>query len=126
MEAKRRILVVDEEPGILMVLRALLVHSGFDVTTASSGLEAVEIMHANQLDVVLLDILMPDLTGLEVLEKVGDFFHKPVIAFSADQQMGELALQMGAADYVAKPFKPDELLEKIDSVMSSDGRKRVS
>jgi len=115
----RKVLVVDDEPGILKVLKIKLRHHGFEALTTTSGEEAIEMVRSQQPDVVLLDILMPKVTGLEVLDRVREFSRVPVIIFTANPKMVEIAMKIGANDSIAKPFVPDRLIEKIRDVLGN-------
>jgi DNA-binding response OmpR family regulator len=114
---KKRILIVDDEPGIGKVLRIEFSLSGFDVSTTASGAEAIKLIRAREPDVVLLDILMPGVTGIDVLNEVRTFSRVPVIAFTGHAEMGRAALEIGANDYITKPFDHELLLEKVNSVL---------
>jgi DNA-binding response OmpR family regulator len=114
---KKRILLVDDQAGILKVLRIQLKMHVFDVATASSGTEAVEMVRKHEPDVVLLDILMPGVTGFDVLAKVREFSQVPIIAFTANPSMAQKAITMGAVDSISKPFDVDRLAEKIKLIL---------
>jgi DNA-binding response OmpR family regulator len=118
MATKKRILLVDDEAGILKVVAIQLNLRGYEAISTTRGEEAVEIVRTRQLDVILLDILMPGMNGLEVLERVREFSQVPVVAFTADLQMAEKAVKIGAIDYILKPFNPDRLVKKIRSVLA--------
>ena len=117
MTEKKRVLLVDDQAGILKVLRIQLKIHGFDVATASTGTEAVEMVREHEPDVVLLDILMPGVNGFDVLAKVREFSNVPIIAFTANPSMAQKAIEMGAIDSVSKPFDADWLAEKIKLVL---------
>ncbi len=121
MNKAKRILVVDDEPGIINVLRIKLGHSGYEVMATTSGAEAIEMCRTQEPDVVLLDILMPDVTGFEVLQKVRAFSSVPVIAFTARQDVADSAIKKGADGYIFKPFDPDQLVKTIGSFLSRSG-----
>ncbi|MBI4283948.1 MAG: response regulator [Chloroflexi bacterium] len=123
MATKKRVLVVDDEPGIGNVLRIKLGLSGYDVITTTSGAEAIELIRSQKPDIVLLDIIMPDVDGLAVLEQVRPFSSVPIIAFSARREATESALKIGATDSIAKPFDPDQLVRKIESVLRKASQK---
>ncbi len=112
------VLVVDDEPGILRVLSIQLKLHGYEPVTTPSGTEAVELVRTREPDIVLLDILLPDLNGFEVLERVRGFSQVPVIVFSASQSAIEIAPMVGANASISKPFNPDQLLGKIKSVLA--------
>jgi len=117
VETRKRVLVVDDEPSIGNILRIKLRLSGFDVTTTTSGAEAIELVRTQQPDIVLLDVLMPDVTGMDVLDRVRTFSQVPIIVFTGRPEIAQFALKIGANDYIAKPFNPDLLVEKIRSVL---------
>ena len=122
MTEKKRVLLVDDQAGILKVLRIQLKIHGFDVATASTGTEAVEMVREREPDVILLDILLPDINGFDVLARVKEFSQVPIIAFTANPSMAQKAITMGAVDSISKPFDVDRLSEKIKLVL--DGQPR--
>jgi two-component system KDP operon response regulator KdpE len=124
-----RILVADDEPRILNFLVAKLRASSYDVITASNGVDALEQAQAQEPDLVVLDVLMPKMDGLQTLRQLRSFSSVPVIFLSAkgtdiDRIKG---LGLGADDYIAKPFNPDELVARIDAIRRrvgpNEGRK---
>ena len=117
MTEKKRVLLVDDQAGILKVLRIQLKIHGFDVATASTGTEAVEMVREREPDVILLDILLPDINGFDVLARVKEFSQVPIIAFTANPSMAQKAITMGAVDSISKPFDVDRLAEKIKLVL---------
>ena len=124
MDNKRRILVVDDEQGIGNILRIKLRLHGYEVITTTSGAEAIEIIRTQEPDIVLLDVLMPVVTGMEVLDKVRSFSQVPIIIFTAKPDIIQIALKNGANDSIAKPFEPDHLVAKIESVLSKVSQKQ--
>jgi len=116
-EKKRRILVVDDHPKVLRFIEIDLKLHGFDVITASSGEQALELVKAKKPDIMLLDIIMPGMDGLEVLKQLRTFHQLPVIAFSASIFNQDEATQLGANAFIAKPFKSDDLMQVIDSLL---------
>jgi two-component system KDP operon response regulator KdpE len=116
---KYRLLVVDDEIRILKFLKSNLRALGYEVVTASNGLEALKQFHANHPDLILLDILMPKMSGFDVLKEIRGFSTVPVIFLSAKgNELDKIAgLDMGADDYMPKPFNPDELVSRIEAVM---------
>ena len=117
MTEKKRVLLVDDQAGILKILRIQLKIHGFDVATASTGTEAVEMVREREPDVILLDILLPDINGFDVLARVKEFSQVPIIAFTANPSMAQKAITMGAVDFISKPFDVDRLSEKIKLVL---------
>ena len=94
---KTRILVVDDEPGIVNVLRIKLRLSGFDVITTTSGAEAIELARNREPDIMLVDILMPEVTGMDVIHKVREFSPVPIIVFTAKPDIAEYAYRVVSA-----------------------------
>ena len=113
-----RILVVDDEERILNFLSAKLKASGYEVLTAPNGVKGLEQVHAQEPHLVVLDLLMPKMDGLEMLKQLRTFSPVPVIILTAkgadtDRIKG---LQLGADDYLPKPFNPDELVARIEAI----------
>ena len=117
--SKKRVLVVDDEQGIGKVLRIRLGLSGYDVITATGGSEAVELIRTERPDIVLLDVVMGDVSGLEVLDRVRNFSRVPIIVFTGRPEIAQIASKLGANDFIAKPFDVDDLVTHIDRVLSS-------
>jgi DNA-binding response OmpR family regulator len=113
-----RVLIVDDEERILNFLRPKLKVAGYDVLTARNGAEALEYVRLQQLDLVVLDLVMPQMDGLETLKRLRTFSALPVIVLSArDSDIDKIkGLRLGADDYLAKPFNPDELVARIEAV----------
>ncbi|MBI4333705.1 MAG: response regulator [Chloroflexi bacterium] len=118
VNTKKRILVVDDEQRILKFLGVMLKVSGYDVITATNGQEGLQMVQTQNPDCILLDIVMPVMDGLEMLQKLRTFCQAPVVIFSARGQTSERAIGLGANDFIAKPFKPEELVERITRVMA--------
>lgn len=112
------ILVVDDEERIINFLRSKLKASGYEVLTAGDGLEALGLVQSRQPDLVLLDLLMPKMDGLETLRELRSFSPVPVIILTAKGADSDKirGLKLGADDYLAKPFNPDELVARIEAV----------
>jgi two-component system, OmpR family, KDP operon response regulator KdpE len=120
METKKHILVVDDEPAIGKFLRIHLSNAGYEVITTTRGAEAIELIRTQEPDIVLLDIVMPDMTGIEVLSSVRAFSQLPIIVFTGRPEIVQIAKQFGASDYIPKPFNLDLLTEKIRLVLRSN------
>lgn len=116
---RKRVLVVDDEPGIGKVLRIRLGLSGYDVITTTRGGEAVELVRTQRPDIVLLDVVMGDVSGLEVLDQVRNFSQVPIIVFTGRPEIAQIASKLGANDFIAKPFDVDDLAIKIERVFES-------
>jgi two-component system KDP operon response regulator KdpE len=115
---KFTILVVDDDDQILDFLRPKLRGSGYNVLTASDGVEALEQARTQEPDIMVLDLAMPQMDGFETLREIRNISAVPVIILSArgadaDKIKG---LKLGADDYLSKPFNPDELIARIEAV----------
>jgi len=113
-----RILVVDDEPGNLFLLEGLLSEEGFEVITALNGKDAITLAKSELPDVVLLDIMMPQMDGYQtigVIRENPSFARLPIIALTAKAMKGdrEKCLDAGASDYLAKPVNTDQLLATL-------------
>lgn len=110
-----RILVVDDEPQITRVLRASLASSGYEVQLARDGVEALEAVRASAPDLVITDLAMPRMDGIELTRSLREFSETPIIVLSVREQetMKVAALDEGADDYVTKPFSMQELLARV-------------
>jgi len=112
-----KILVVDDEEGIRNVLRRTLEAAGYNIVTAANGEEALHKVSLQEAEVVILDINMPAMSGMEVLKRLtADSSDYCVIMVTAvaDVQTAVEALAMGAYDYITKPFEPDDVKQKVD------------
>jgi DNA-binding response OmpR family regulator len=120
-----RILVVDDEPHIRRVLSAILGRHGFDVTMASDGAQGLDELGAEQVDLVILDLMMPGANGLEILSKIRSDplrADTPVIILTAKGQDTDrdAALAGGANDFLTKPFSPKKLIARIHEILGQD------
>lgn len=115
----KRILVVDDEPRMIEFIRMNLDLEGFQVLEAHDGLEALESIRTNLPDVVVLDIMMPQIDGYETLRMLREFSNIPVIMLTAKGEEDDKVrgLELGADDYVTKPFGPRELSSRIRAVL---------
>ncbi len=116
---RRRILVVDDEPRMIRFIRLNLEHDGFDVVEATSGSQALAQLRDRLPDLVLLDVMMPDLDGFETLRLLREISSVPVIMLTAkgDEDDRVRGLELGADDYVTKPFSPRELVSRVRAVL---------
>jgi two-component system sensor histidine kinase/response regulator len=117
-----RILVVDDEPANIFFLKGILAGEGYKVITASSGMECLEILNDTRPDVILLDIMMPVITGIEVLEKIQkneNTKNIPVIMVTAKTESTDVeeALDKGAVEYIKKPIDEIELLARLRTTL---------
>ena len=120
----RRILVVDDEPHIRRVLSAVLGDRGFEIEMASDGVEGLDEFNARDFDLVILDLMMPGASGLEILSRIRSDPQRsetPVIILTAKGQDTdrEAALAGGANDFLTKPFSPKKLIARIEEILGT-------
>jgi DNA-binding response OmpR family regulator len=113
------VLVVDDEPMVREVVTRYLRRDGFDVSTAADGREALHILASTRPDLVVLDLMLPIVNGMAVLDEVRRTSDVPVILLTARGDEGDrvLGLELGADDYVTKPFSARELTARVKSVL---------
>jgi DNA-binding response OmpR family regulator len=125
-----RILLVDDEVRIRDVIREYATINGHDVTEASDGLEAIDLVEKNDYDVIILDIMMPNLDGFNACKRIKAIKPIPVIMLSARQEEFDklYGFELGVDDYVTKPFSPKELMARIKVVTerNSNSSKTIS
>lgn len=115
----RLILVVDDEARMVRFIQLNLEHDGFRVITAYNGREALEQVRSQLPNLILLDVMMPDLDGFDVLERIREQSAVPVIMLTAKGEEDDRVrgLELGADDYVTKPFSPRELVSRVRAVL---------
>jgi two-component system OmpR family response regulator len=124
-----RLLVVDDEPTILELLAGSLRYAGFDVVTAASGMEALRAAAASRPDLILLDVMMPDGDGFEIVRQMRSGGAQiPIIFLTARSAVGErvAGLTLGGDDYITKPFSLDEVLARIRAVLRRGGQAQAA
>ncbi|MFO0997540.1 MAG: response regulator transcription factor [Alphaproteobacteria bacterium] len=119
MTKRHRVLVVDDEPAIRRLLAAGLAAEGYAVVSAATGRAAIEQVRQDAPDVVILDLGLPDLDGVDVIRNLRRFSAVPVIVLSvrSDEKAKVAALDLGADDYVTKPFGMEELVARIRTAL---------
>jgi DNA-binding response OmpR family regulator len=119
----KKILVIDDNPEINQMVQVLLQRNQYDAACAFSGTEALLRLEKDPFDLILLDLMLPGLSGNEVLSRINDKYHIPVICVSAkddiDTKLG--MIRDGADDYITKPFNNEELIVRIGAVLRRTG-----
>ena len=124
--SRPRVLVVDDEPQIRRALRLVLRANGYEVDEVGTGEGALDALAIQPFDVMILDLMLPDLDGVEVCRRLREWSRLPVVVLSAhgEEEVKVRALDQGADDYVTKPFSAPELLARMRSTLrraSTDG-----
>ncbi len=126
MTREPRILIVDDEEVVRNILQRILKEAGYDVTMAADGEHAIDILYQEEHEVVLLDIKMPGMTGIEVLAKLtAEWPDIGVIMITAvmDAQTAVKAMKLGALDYITKPFDRDDVIQKVGEAITKWNQK---
>lgn len=119
MTTEPLLLVVDDEAGILRLMKLELSAQGFRVITATNGEDAITVAEEQRPDAILLDVMMPGLSGLEVMRRLRERSNVPILLVTAkDKDTDKVrGLELGADDYIVKPFNPDELGARVRAVL---------
>ena len=119
MNDATRVLVCDDEPQILRALRVILRDAGYEAVTAATGEEALDRAAVKPPAAAILDLMLPDLDGVEVTKRLREWSEMPIIVLSAvgEEEAKVRALAAGADDYVTKPFGPPELVARLEAVL---------
>lgn len=124
---RERILIVDDEPSVVEVVSLYLKREGYEAFTAYNGRDALRLIREQQPTLVVLDLMLPEVDGLEVIRRLRDDYGEdvPVIVLSARRQETDriYGLELGADDYVTKPFSPAELVARVNAVLRRSGKK---
>jgi len=117
--ARRRALVVDDEPPLVRLVTAYLEREGFDVASAGDGETALALAHSFGPDVVVLDLMLPGMDGVEVCRRLRSFSDAYIVMLTARAEEGDkiVGLSTGADDYVTKPFSPGELMARVRAML---------
>ena len=112
-----RVLICDDQKDIVNALKIYLAPEGYQLFTASTGLEAVELVRRGDIHLVLLDIMMPGMDGITATAKIREFSNVPIVLLTAKSETEDmvLGLNVGADDYITKPFVPVEVLARVRS-----------
>ena len=120
-----KILIVDDELNIRELVKKYAVFENFESDTATNGIEAIEMCKHNEYDLVIMDIMMPELDGFSAVKEIRKTSDVPVIMLSArSEEYDKLyGFDLGIDDYVTKPFSPKELMMRVNAVMNRVGTK---
>lgn len=118
-EARPRVLIIEDEPGIVDFIELGLNYEGFEVASVNNGLEGLEMALTKQFDLILLDLMLPLLDGIEVCRKVRQVSPVPIIILTARDDLDDrvMGLDAGADDYITKPFQFKELVARIRAIL---------
>lgn len=116
---RKKILIIDDEEDMRTLTQMYLENSGYECFQANGGKEAYDLLKEHKIDLILLDIMMPDEDGFQVCTKIRESFETPVIFLSAKGEEWDKvrALQLGGDDYIVKPFSPGEMVARIHAVL---------
>lgn len=119
MSTQPTVLVVDDDPGILKLVQLELLDQDMSVLTAATGDDALRVAEEHDPDLIVLDVVLPDASGLDVMRRLRDYGSTPIILLTAmDRDADKVrGLDLGADDYLAKPFNPEELTARIRAVL---------
>ncbi len=125
--AKEKILVVDDEVKIVRVVKAYLEKEGYQVAEAYDGRQALESAHHEHPDLVILDLMLPEMSGWDVCRTLRQESNVPVIMLTAQDEDTDkiVGLELGADDYITKPFNPKELMARVHAILRRVGRQTV-
>lgn len=121
------ILIIDDEDSLRHTLARILQRAGFEVTTAACGQEGLSLLEKHPFDLVYLDIRMPDMNGMEVLNKIHALQPEiPVVLFTAQPDLNSAleALRQGATDYLLKPLQPRDMIQRTETILVRQERER--
>jgi len=118
------ILIVDDEPGLRSVIKRYAVFEGYEVSEASDGMEAVELCRAQNFDIIIMDVMMPDLDGFSAVREIRKVQDTPVIMLTARGEEYDkiLGFEVGVDDYVVKPFSSKEIMLRIGAILRRTSR----
>jgi two-component system KDP operon response regulator KdpE len=119
MEQQRKILIVDDESGLRELVRINLEHEGYGVLQAENGALGLDVVREQQPDLVIMDVMMPEMDGWEACKKLREFSQVPVLMLTARVQSQDIVtgLDSGADDYLLKPFNMDELMARVRALL---------
>lgn len=122
MNDKKKILIVDDDKDIVKIVTTMLEGRGWDVNAAYNGHEALDVVNQSRPDIILLDIMMPEMNGIEVLKRIKKIdagTRIVMITAFGDVESYLDSMELGAYEYINKPFETDELLEMIEKISAA-------
>ena len=121
-----RVLICDDQPDIVNALKIYLKPEGYELLTAQNGKEALELAKKERIDLILMDIMMPQMDGIVATDKIREFSNVPIILLTAKSETEDvvLGLNVGADDYITKPFVPVEVLARVRSQLRRYGMQK--
>ena len=122
-EMARKVLVVDDEKLIVKGIRFSLEQEGMEVDCAYDGQEAFDLASQNQYDIILLDVMLPKMTGFEVCQQIREFSNVPIIMLTAKSEESDelLGFELGVDEYISKPFSPKILVARVEAILRRTG-----
>ncbi len=126
MEQRKQLLIVDDDANLVGLLRVALERSGYSVLTAHNGVEGERTFRANPVDLVILDVMMPQRDGFTLCRDLRAISNVPIIILTARQEVDDIVhgLELGADDYITKPFNLREVVARVNAVISRLNRQR--
>lgn len=118
-----KILIVDDEYRIRQLIRKYAEFEGYEVDEAVDGMQAIEVCHKNEFDLIIMDVMMPELDGFSACREIRKFTQTPIIMLSArGEEYDKIhGFELGSDDYVVKPFSPKELMMRVNAVIKRSG-----
>ena len=125
---QNNILIVDDDERILSLLRQFLLNNGYQVSSATSAAEASDLMQYTDFSLIILDVMMPQVTGFEFAEQIKQLKEVPIILLTALNKVDDriTGLEAGADDFLSKPFEPKELLLRMQNLLELYSKKKSS
>ncbi|MGL5550240.1 MAG: response regulator transcription factor [Culicoidibacterales bacterium] len=113
------ILICDDQLAVHESLKAYFLHENFTITSAFNGASCLDLLQSLEIDFIILDIMLPDIDGFQLCEKIRQFSQIPILFLSAKDQVENrlFGLQLGADDYVIKPFSPREVVQRVKTIL---------
>lgn len=111
--------VIEDDKDIRGLIQAILAGAGFNVQVAETGAAGVEIVRRHGPDIIVVDFGLPDVTGIEVIERLRGFSQVPVLMLTGHEDLGDAPFAAGADDVMAKPFGPPELRRRVEKLLAN-------